>query len=555
VASGPKLPRLVCAIWLCFLARGLFYCSFLPLWEGYDEWAHFAVIDRMVTSGRLLIDRKERASCEVEQSLELAPVPWELRTMPPPSLTQDAYWQLASRERSERQQRLRQAAREATREPCPSAPPIYEALQAPLYYWLLSIPYQVASGAPLTDRVFLLRYVSLGIASLAVPLAYLLVLRVGESVAAALGAAALMSAVPELMVDVCRVGNECLGIVIYTRLTLLCFDLTTTSVRRQTGFRIGVALGLGLLTKAYFLAALPALAAVYLWRIWRGPERRALVYHAAATASVAMAIAAWWYVRNYLTTATWSGLYEAVELRHSSWPRFFAGVRQVNWPRAFDSILMSHIWFGGWSSLVLRSWMYHAVESFAAVGSAGILRTLVTQKPVRRSSLFPLLAVYVFFWIGELYNVLLLFMSKGVSTSMGWYLYAVGGAEVTLLLSGLAAIVPARVRQRVLPLLVLCFVALDFYSVHFVSIPYYAGLTAHRYYTGLTAAGSAGSVSAFHISQLASMGISGVLERLAENKPGWLGPGALAGAWAAYCAASLLLLGLAARRGRPPKSS
>lgn len=31
-------------LWTCFLLRGFFYCSFLPIWEGYDEWAHFAFV-------------------------------------------------------------------------------------------------------------------------------------------------------------------------------------------------------------------------------------------------------------------------------------------------------------------------------------------------------------------------------------------------------------------------------------------------------------------------------------------------------------------------------
>jgi hypothetical protein len=129
---------------------------------------------------------------------------------------------------------------------------------------------------------------------------------------------------------------------------------------------------------------------------------------------------------------------------------------------------------------------------------------------------------------------------------MGWYLYAVAGGEIALLLSGLGAIVPARGCTRALPFLMLCLVALDFYSVHFVSIPYYTGLTAHRW---------TGSVSAFHLSQLASIGISGVLERLSENNPAWLGTGTLAAAWAGYCAGSLILLGTAVRRRRFTKSS
>ncbi len=67
---------LLALIWACFLARGLFYCSFLPLWEGYDEWAHFSYMERLVTAGDVLVGREVPVSQEVEASLQLAPLPW-----------------------------------------------------------------------------------------------------------------------------------------------------------------------------------------------------------------------------------------------------------------------------------------------------------------------------------------------------------------------------------------------------------------------------------------------------------------------------------------------
>jgi len=49
--------RWVFAIWLCFLARAFFYCAALPLWEGFDEWSHFGVVERMAFRGELLVSR------------------------------------------------------------------------------------------------------------------------------------------------------------------------------------------------------------------------------------------------------------------------------------------------------------------------------------------------------------------------------------------------------------------------------------------------------------------------------------------------------------------
>ncbi len=74
------MQRWMVVLWACFFARLLFYCAMLPLWEGYDEWSHFAVIRQMANGGQLLVSRDAApVSRDIEASLQLAPVPWELR--------------------------------------------------------------------------------------------------------------------------------------------------------------------------------------------------------------------------------------------------------------------------------------------------------------------------------------------------------------------------------------------------------------------------------------------------------------------------------------------
>ena len=48
-----RATRWILAIWFCFLVRAFFYCAALPLWEGYDEWSHFATVQRMASRTRL----------------------------------------------------------------------------------------------------------------------------------------------------------------------------------------------------------------------------------------------------------------------------------------------------------------------------------------------------------------------------------------------------------------------------------------------------------------------------------------------------------------------
>ena len=91
-------------IWLAFLARGLFYVSIMPMWEGFDEYAHFGFADYMSSKWKLP-QPDERVSAEISRSLELVPLPWSLRdwqTPSTPSMTHDTFWQLSAEERDQR---------------------------------------------------------------------------------------------------------------------------------------------------------------------------------------------------------------------------------------------------------------------------------------------------------------------------------------------------------------------------------------------------------------------------------------------------------------------
>jgi 4-amino-4-deoxy-L-arabinose transferase-like glycosyltransferase len=520
-------------VWVCFLARGAFYCSFLPLWEGYDEWAHFSFVERIASSGRLLVDRSEPVSREVRASMELAPAPWNSGK---PQVSGDEYWRLPAAEREERGRVLHAMPLQWSRQPDLAGPPIYEALQPPLYYWICSIAYRFLANRPLLERVFALRYLSIFICSLAIPIVFLVARRVSGSALTACFVITLFAVLPELMIDVGRVGNECLAIVLYAWLTLLALPPGAERAgSRRRAVWTGVALGLGLLTKAYFLTAIPALTLVYLWRMRRSADRRDWAVHASTVFAIALGIAGWWYLRNRLTTGSWSGLLETTKLVHYSRQQFWTGARQVDWRNAVDSTLLSHIWFGGTSSLQVRSWMYHLLFLIAAAGVVGVAAALVKDAK-RRRLIFPLVLIYGFFWIGQLYYVLLLFLTKGASTSMGWYVYSVIAAEATLLVVGLQSLTPVRLRGWVVAAVIFLIGALDLYTVDLVSIPYYVGLTAHRVRDG--------ALAAFHIGELRGFGIGEVLKRLASMKPFWLRPELLGFMWAIYAAATLVLVSL-----------
>jgi len=516
------------AIWGCFLARLVFYSAMLPLWEGFDEWGHFAVIRAMAVRGELLAVKETPIPRDLEASLQLAPVPWDMRHYPPPYATEDEYWALPAETRQQREDRFQAMPAHWSQETSAGALTTYEAFQPPLYYWMMAPVLRLMSSRTLAAQAMTLRWLASLIASLAIPLIFLVGREVFRDDAMALGCAAVAAAMPEFAIDLARAGNECAAVVLFTLLTWIALRLARTGLTYSRAAVLGLVLGFGLLAKAYFLTAVPAVALLLAYELWRAQGRRqAVVVGALMAASEAVAIAGWWYAHNLFATGTLTGLSEPLMLRGMSRASIIGRAASVPWGTAIDSILFSHLYFGGWSGLTVRAWMYHVFYAAILLAAAGLVRLW------RRPAIRILLAIYTAFWIGLLYDVLLIYLSKGMATSGGWYLYAVVGAEVALCLAGLCSILPARVHRWVAFGGVLLFALLDLYTVHAVAIPYYTGMIAHK---------ATGGVAALHMADLRKVGIPGAFQRLLAYKGAVVSQSWLVALWLAYLFATLAIV-------------
>jgi 4-amino-4-deoxy-L-arabinose transferase-like glycosyltransferase len=498
----------------------------LPIWEGYDEPFHFSFIQYVAARKSLPVPTTP-VSREVQQSLHLLPLSWEqrLHAMAPPIYTADSYWELSEAGRTELQRRFR-AIPPACGMQQGTAPALYEAQQAPLYYWLMAFPLSLAAGWSLAARVLLLRVLSVLLASLLVPIAYIAAKKFFADGAQALGIVAVITCMPELMIDISRVANESLAIAAYSLLTLLL--LLAVRPGGSKWFVIaGVVLGLGLLTKAYFLLAMPAFLMVAGHSAYRcRGERGRILFNAAAGIVGAALLSSWWYWRNHVLTGSWSGEETDVLMAHQPLAARTAAFAHVNWIGGMTSVLVSHIWFGGWSFLKLPKAIYviFAIGMIAAV--AGLLN-LVSKDRLRSDGLMAMLALYGFFWIGLMYGVFVIYNATGISAVPGWYMYAVIVPELLLVTWGLYSIVPKRWQWLALPGMTAAFAAIDFYGVCALLIPYYTGIIAHLPASDIVR--PAGAL------QLVNAGPHLLLDRLTANKAVLLVPWVLGLLFLAYC--------------------
>ncbi len=537
--SSPAVWRLLqITVWLCFLARGAFYCMALPTWEGWDEWSHFAFLQHLENTGRLPVPEVDRPSREIQASLEAGPVAWGTKGMKPWLMSYEAFWDLSKAERADVERRQQGFPAEWRRQTS-ELEPIWEAQQPPLYYWLMRPVLWASREEPLATRVFHLRLATVLLASLAIPLGYLALAELLASRGVALALTACICAMPGLMLDLCRVGNEAPVVVLFTLLLLVGLKLARAPAELRWWLAMGAVLGCGLLTKAYFLTAFAPLAVLAGWLAWncRGQRKRVLAGWAAAMLIPALA-AGWWYRFIWEATGTVTGQIQTVAIRHLGLAGKLAVLPRMNWGQALDTVVRSHVWMGGWSFLQMRAWIYHLCGLLILAGVAGALASALrpglvkpeVREPRRLVAAGGLLVAPFLAAMG--YQALAAYLTIGETVSNGWYLYAVIFAEAAVIYAGIAALTPRRRRRWLIPAAALGAVALDVYGMLFWLLPYYHGLIRHL---------PGGKLQNFHLEQAWLVGSEELLARLAVNRPYLDGAEGFL-AWAVVWAAATLAL-------------
>jgi hypothetical protein len=216
-------------------------------------------------------------------------------------------------------------------------------------------------------------------------------------------------------------------------------------------------------------------------------------------------------------------------------PKFFGSIFRINWRGAIDFGLLSHIWLGNWSFLVVRSWMYHFFYVLLLAACVGLVtRFVFPRKQLPAGPDLLLLAGLNLSFLAALsYHTVRSFQVEGFSGTFGYYMFPIVVAEAILFVTGLRAIAPAALSPMVIPFVIGCYAALEFYAVNFVAI---------AYYTGFTISLPNGNLHALKLVQLQNGGLQLLITRLAQNKPS-----VITILWALFLAATIALIAISAK--------
>jgi hypothetical protein len=426
----------------------------LPLWEGWDEYAHVAWLQHWNDTGTLprTTDRIPR---EIDESMRLAPLPWELNWIGPPYLTHSEWWALPASERDKRVRGLATLSPGLAHQPAVELPTVaiggqpfvfYEAQQPPLYYWIAAAVMRPAADRPIGGRVLLIRILGVLFTSLAIPFTFMAARNILGT--PAMWCTALLAVAPGLGIDSARVANDGLAIGV----TAIFLWLMT---REKTGWlAAGAILGAAILVKASLLVLAPIMAILWI----RRPKQLGLAL------ALGFAIGGWWYIRNLFIGMPLMGWQESVPLGTAA-VSAVALLRNGGWINEIYTVAKSFTWFGAWSFVTLRTWMYLVLEGCALGGMVvGIARG---RARLRVPFIFT-----ICFMIAIAGGAAAYYAVHGVAGIPGWYLWPAGGVMAMLIVAGLGRLSVAFAAMLALA---------DIFGAGARLMPYYAGLAERNH--------------------------------------------------------------------------
>jgi hypothetical protein len=194
------------------------------------------------------------------------------------------------------------------------------------------------------------------------------------------------------------------------------------------------------------------------------------------------AVTGWWYIHNVVVTGTLTHQNDDALAATNNNVSLFHAVRQIRWARVFDLALVSHIWLGGWSFLVVRTWMYRVVELMILVAIAGVCVQVMRARPglPRRKELGLLALPFAVMIAGLCFHAAQVFRSSGSAGTVGYYLYALVVPESVLLIAGIARMIPVKMRLLAVPTAAFVLIGLEQFGAWFIMFPYYGGLIRHN---------------------------------------------------------------------------
>ena len=198
--------------------------------------------------------------------------------------------------------------------------------------------------------------------------------------AVALAAAGIVAFTPTFVFISAAVSNDNLVVALATVALWYMVRLVRLEPRPWRWAVLGGLIGLAALTKISGLALLAPAGLTLVWMAWRRRDWRVILWGGAWVGAAVVAIAGWWYYRNwrlYHDPFGWSAFLAIIGRRPAP-----ATLAQL----AHEVPLFVRSYWGafGWADIVAPPWFYRILYAVAALGAAGLVLVAVQALRARR---------------------------------------------------------------------------------------------------------------------------------------------------------------------------
>ena len=288
---------------------GLAQLLVLPPFEGFDETAHYSSIREIADTGAIPIFGKSMITSAVAEYRRWGPMPYS--TVVP--FNQNGGWTyqtFAASAEADDAYRVRYRSPGTARAPYQPTPEHnWEAQHPPLYYALVAPIMRATDGWAFNSQFLIVRLVSYLFALTGLVIGLYATLRFfrtdGRSRRAfVLGALLYPFLVPMFVLEFARLGNDSLCALFVGIAWLALLALVDDARRIGRAVWLGLALGMGLLTKAFFLPIASGVCAYLFYRVFASRHERPLarvqLRQALIVTIVALVTGGWWYAYKFV---------------------------------------------------------------------------------------------------------------------------------------------------------------------------------------------------------------------------------------------------------------
>ena len=410
------------------LLLGIGYLAVLPPFEAFDEYAYYSSIRQFADTETLPIFGKSYIDRNVEYYETHAPMPWTAGSPPferPGRMTYPAFFGDESAVSHYEIYRNLPANKDFR----PGAELDWEAQHPPLYYVLMAPIMKATETFSFVTQVFILRLVSFVLAWASFVIGWRAVQSFQPRwipAGIAEGYVYYPLFVPMFLGEFARIGNDALCLFFLS--LIFCTSLGVFYREKSSAvgpLTLGILLGLGLLTKAFFIPLTAGFAAFTLLRAWqardRATARRERLTTAVLTIAPALLIGAGWYVRDFIEYGSPLGSLDSVVLANRG--GLFANLVQNfsihELVHGVVGIFATWVWGGSWSLVRVSPGLQGLLLLIAGWIAVNFVRE-ARKYPATDPIWLPVwLTVPV---LGGLFYHVLVVIALGSNGTPGWYL-------------------------------------------------------------------------------------------------------------------------------------